>query len=111
MWTISSVRSSLAPTGISVSARLLTGKMHLTTYEAEFPIWDRRSRILPLSRLGHNEFANQAGPRGNDDVRTHRIRSAGGRRAPIPFCRIQSLRRYSEHQKLRRHISSGMADS
>jgi hypothetical protein len=57
MWTISSVRSSLAPTGISVSARLLTGKMHPTTYEAEFPIWDRRSRILPLSRPGHNEFA------------------------------------------------------
>jgi hypothetical protein len=62
MWIISSVRSRLAPPGISVSALLLIGKMHSTTFEAEFPIWNRHSRILHLSRPGHNEFANEAGP-------------------------------------------------
>jgi hypothetical protein len=60
MGIISSVRNSLAPIGISVSALLLTGKMRPTTYEAEFPIRDLRSRILPPSCPGHNEFAECA---------------------------------------------------
>jgi hypothetical protein len=54
---ISSVRSSLAPTGISVSTSLLTGKMYPTAPKTDLPIWSHRSRIVPLSRPGHNEFA------------------------------------------------------